>query len=139
MTVTTVTRKSSLRGNLVLVQVGESSCPACVATKPKFEALSERYPSFRFYNVEASNYLDNTFDDMEEMPTIYFIINGKVRRRLVGYNESKLIRYINRYERKYENQDHIDLDQYRNRTRRRRHRSDRRRRHHNERRRHHYK
>jgi hypothetical protein len=97
MTVKKISSDSSIRSNLAVVKVGNSTCPACRDCVAAYNALSSRFSNITFYVVNLDNYIGGRFENVSALSTFFIIVDSRIKKTVVGYDESKLKRYCARY------------------------------------------
>ena len=79
--------------NLVIIDFYGQWCPPCKIIAPKFEIMSQKYPTVGFYKIDI-NTPDGekiaTACEIKSLPTFCFFINGQYSTRIVGGDDVKL-------------------------------------------------
>ncbi|KYN98545.1 thioredoxin-like protein 2 [Plasmodium reichenowi] len=91
---------SKVNGNkLVVAQFGASWCAPCKKMKPVIEKLGEDNDNIESLYIDIDEFPElGENEDINELPTILLRKNGKYLDKIIGMNESDLIKAVEKHQ-----------------------------------------
>ena len=85
--------------HLCIIDCFADWCGPCKKLTPFFEELSLQYEGVQFLkcNVDETDILQERYDDITELPTILFLVDGEENSRLIGFNPERLEKSIEQF------------------------------------------